>query len=1021
MKQLLRVMLLLLPVMVSANLIQYPAFTPDGSVTFTNQGDIWQLGSGASRGERITAHINRETEGLVSPDGGKLAFVTDRHGDQELYLLSLTDNSLSRLTWTDTRKHICFWHDGQLYATERNTGLYPRRYRLYRFDQQGGQTLVIDDDCGAADISPDGRTIVYTRRSVGWTRKHYRGSKNNELYLYHISSGEFQRLTDSPWNEAWAHFSADGKQLYFVSDEDSTRNLYRYDLQGGQQQQLTYFQDDGILFPRMDADRSEIVFTRFNQLYIHNLTSGVTRELHPQLAGSPTFNTVTREPVGGHAGAFCVSPDQKSLVSSIRGDLFLTRREDKRTIQLTDDLWHNDYPLFTPGGDTLYFTSDRGGLKAVWRLTHPDTALTLEQDYYRALSPVTDLDQWVREFTLSPDGEKIALTCGYNRIVIHNLKTGRSSDLISGYQPSHLTWHKDSNWLLYQNGNGEFNQDVFLIETTASNPQPFNISSHPKDDSRGVLSPNGNWVAWIHEARKQREPQIATLTHRVWEMSREEIEDAFDDDSTTTELTVDRTGLFDRVSPMAHPSGQVTRLLFSPDSKQMIYVLRYENRDHLYRADWEGEDEKEIASASHISGLLWREKGNRIYFRTGGNIKYVSAGGGDTETVEFSGEQVIDQIALQEQKFRTLWQKMNDNFYDPGFHGVNWNHMYHKYHDLAVSQVLDEDFNTVAEMMLGELNSSHQGVSGGQNNVSGDAGSFLGVTTEPVRSGRGLKVVAVLPHGPADLGVEGLLPDDIILEINHSPLVGNTSIQSLLIGRAWEQVTLLVRRDHEELVLQLIPSPGWRFSQLVYRQWVTDNRLLVDNLSLGRAAYVHISGMNWNSTMHFERELFARTRDREVLIIDVRNNGGGYTTDYLLTMLNYQPHAYTIGRDGEPGYPQGRIPFYYWHRPVVVLCNEYSFSNAEIFAHAIKTLKRGSIVGSPTAGGVISTDGFSLGDGTRVRQPFRGWYTIDTGMNLENNGCQPQITAGLEPADIKAGDDPQLEAAVREALLQIQQ
>lgn len=1020
MKQLLSVLLLLFPVIVSANLIQNPAFTPDGSVTFTNQGDIWQLRDGASRGERITAHINLETEGLISPDGNNLAFVTDRHGDRELYLLSLIDNSLTRLTWTDSRKHICFWDDDRLYFTERETGLYPRRYRLYRLDPQGEQTLVIDDDCGAADISPDGKTIVYTRRNVDWTRKHYRGSKNNDLYLYHLSSGKFQRLTDSPWSEAWAHFSSDGKQLYFVSDEDSTRNLFRLDLDSGLQQQLTHFQEDGVLFPRINTDRSEIVFTRFGQLYIYELSSGAIRSLEPQLVDPPSFNTVTRETVNGNAGSFCVSPDQNSLAASIRGDLFLTRREDKRTVQLTDDLWHNDSPLFSPGGDTLYFTSDRGGLPAIWRLTHPDTALTLEQDYLHNLSQVTDLDQRVREFALSPDGDRIALTCGYNRIEIHDLKTGHSRSIVNGYEPSHLTWHKDNNWLLYQNSNGEFNQDIFLIETDADTPQPINISSHPKNDSRGTLAPNGFWVAWINETRNQQEPQIATLTRKVWEMSREEIEDALEDDSTSTVLTLDSGGLFDRVSSMDHPVGQVTRLLFSPDSKQMAYVLRHNNRDHLYRADWEGDEEKEIASASHIRGLRWHKKGNRIYFRSSGNIKYVGATGGDTETVEFSGKQVVDQIALQERKFETLWQQMNDNFYDPGFHGVDWKRMYHKYHDLAVSQVLDEDFNTVAEMMLGELNSSHQGVSGGQNNVSSDASSYLGITAEPARGGRGLKVITVLPDGPADLGTEGLLPDDVVLEINHAPLSDNSSLQSMLIDRAWGQVKLLVDRDGEELLLQLVPSPSWRLSQLAYRQWVADKRQQVDHLSNERAAYVHISGMNWHNTMHFERELFARTQGREVLIIDVRNNGGGYTTDYLLTMLNYQPHSYTVGRDGEPGYPQGRIPFYYWHRPVVVICNEYSFSNAEIFAHAVKTLQRGTVVGMPTAGGVISTGGFPLEDGSYARKPFRGWYTIDTGMNLENNGCQPQIIVELEPPDIKAGDDPQIEAAVREALLQIQ-
>lgn len=1020
MKRLL-LLLILFPGILGATLIQYPAFTPDNDIIFTHQGDIWQLPDNALRGERITAHINLESEGLISPDGGQLAFVTDRHGDEELYLLNLADNTTRRMTWTDTRKHICFWHDDKLYATEKATGLYPRRYRLYSFDPRNEeQTLIIDDDCGAADISPDGKTIAYTRRPVRWTRKHYRGSGNNDLFLYHIGSGRFERLTDSPWSEAWGLFAADGRSLYFVSDEDSTRNLFRLDLASGQQQQLTHFREDGVLFPRMNGERTEIVFTRFGQLHVYDLSAGSSSLLEPQLAASPTFNTQTLKAVDGNAESYAVSPDQKWVVAAVRGDLFLTRRDDERTIQLTGGNWHHSRPVFSPGGDTLYFLSDRGGLTGVWQLTHPDTTLSLAEDYHRDISAVTNLDQVVNEFVLSPGGIRMALTCGHNRIVLHDLVTRSSHTLLSGYQPGNLAWHGDGNWLLYQNENGEFNQDIFLVDVRAENPQPLNISSHPKNDYSGALSPNGFWVAWVNEVREERQPQIATLTRRVWEMSKEETNDALEDDSTATPLQIDIEGLFDRVTPLDHPAGQVSRILFSPDSKQVAYVLRLDHHDYLYRADWNGEEEQEIASGSHLTGLQWFAKGNRIYYRDGGRIKYVGVEGGKSKSVAFRGEQVIDQLALQEQKFRTLWQRMNDWFYDPAFHGVNWNSMYHKYHDLAVSQLLDADFNTVAEMMLGELNSSHQGVSGGQNRVEGDAAAFLGVTLGPTRSGLGSRVIDLQPQGPADLGEAGLLPGDIILEIDHIPLAPHYPPQALLLGKQGEQLPLLVERNHTEIVLQVTPCSGWRYDQLGYRSWVAANRTIVDEMSQGRAAYVHIAGMNWRSTVHFERELFARTQGREALIIDVRNNGGGYTTDYLLTMLNYQPHAYTIGRDGERGYPQGRIPFYYWHRPVVVICNENSFSNAEIFTHAVKTLGRARVVGTPTFGGVISTGGFSLEDGTRVREPFRGWYSVGSGLNLENNGCQPHVEVELSPADIREGRDPQLETAIREALLQLQ-
>ena len=218
--------------------------------------------------------------------------------------------------------------------------------------------------------------------------------------------------------------------------------------------------------------------------------------------------------------------------------------------------------------------------------------------------------------------------------------------------------------------------------------------------------------------------------------------------------------------------------------------------------------------------------------------------------------------------------------------------------------------------------------------------------------------------------------------------------------------------DVAERTVFLRPISVAEFNNAVYRDWVERNRRYVEERTGGRVGYVHIQAMGEASLREFERDLYAVAYGKDALIIDVRFNGGGRTADYLLTMLHPARHAYTIGRDGARGYPQDRLPVIGWHQPIAVLCNERSFSNAEIFAHAIKTLKRGPLIGVPTAGGVISTGQRRLMDGSTVSTPGRGWFTIDKGVNLEGNGAVPDHIVDFTPDDEAAARDPQLDKAI---------
>ena len=174
----------------------------------------------------------------------------------------------------------------------------------------------------------------------------------------------------------------------------------------------------------------------------------------------------------------------------------------------------------------------------------------------------------------------------------------------------------------------------------------------------------------------------------------------------------------------------------------------------------------------------------------------------------------------------------------------------------------------------------------------------------------------------------------------------------------------------------------------------------------------HRDGRGVVRVVGFEEELYAAGAGRDGLIIDVRENGGGSTTDHLLTVLSQPSHAITVPRGGTAGYPQDRIVYATWNKPIAVLCNQNSFSNAEIFSHAIKTLKRGQLIGVPTAGGVISTGSTGIMDVGTLRVPFRGWYVPGTGQDMELNGAQPDHVLWPQPGDFARGLDVQLQKAI---------
>jgi tricorn protease len=272
----------------------------------------------------------------------------------------------------------------------------------------------------------------------------------------------------------------------------------------------------------------------------------------------------------------------------------------------------------------------------------------------------------------------------------------------------------------------------------------------------------------------------------------------------------------------------------------------------------------------------------------------------------------------------------------------------------------------------------------------------------------------VLAQGPADLRGGKLKAGDVVLAINNVELTDEVNLSALLNDKIGETVVLSIAADPQDpskrRKVEVRGERRERIGDLMYRRWVAANARRVEELSQGRLGYIHIKSMDLPSLDEFVRSLYTDNFDKDALVLDVRYNGGGFTHDKVLAYLGGKEHTYFVARDGAKGSVM-RENDRKWAKPVILLCNNRSYSDAEIFPHAFRSLGLGKLVGMPTAGYVIGTNNEQLIDGSTFRVPRLGVWTV-SGVNLENEGVVPDVVVDLDPDEVARGTDAQLDKAV---------
>jgi len=377
--------------------------------------------------------------------------------------------------------------------------------------------------------------------------------------------------------------------------------------------------------------------------------------------------------------------------------------------------------------------------------------------------------------------------------------------------------------------------------------------------------------------------------------------------------------------------------------------------------------------------------------------------------VTYTASFEIDHRALRAQVFNEGWRIMKNRFYDAKMHGANWNAVREMYEPLLDNLVDEDELHTIMMMMIGHLNASHTGVSGGPNPMRADTQTrYPGFDFVGDPSGY-YKVGHIYKNGPADHDYLKVKTGNYVVSVDDHELKTSENYWRYLTLASGSKFHFLINDKPSKdgaWEVTIAPVAGQAFADLQYARWVDSRRDMVAKASNGEIGYLHIRAMDAPSLRQFQLDLTAN-RTKKALVIDQRFNGGGGIDQELLGILAGRQYQYTVGRDA--GFQQPRPQNFYG--PMVVMQNERSASDAEMFPAGFKALGLGKVVGVSTMGAVIGTGSYTLLDGSAIRTPTSGVWTV-TSQNMENYGVPPDVHVDNTPADFVKGRDAQIEKAV---------
>jgi tricorn protease len=1040
-----------------------PALSPDGAeIAFASGGDLWTVPAVGGQARLLVTDEATESRPLYSPDGKSLAFVSTRSGVANIYILTLATGELRRLTYGDSAEALDGWsRDGKWIYFTSGLNDVSRLGDVFRIAASGGTPLEVSRERYLNEFqsapSPDGKSIALMAKGMSnsqYWRNGHSHIDETELWLKPIDGAAYQQLLPATAKHNWPMWTPDGKTLWFMSDESGSENLWRLSL-GGQPQQVTRFTDGRLLFPTIGYDGKTIVFERDFAVWSMDTATGqatkVSIALHgaPAAAGEEHRNETSFD-------SLALSPDGKKLAIIAHGEVFAASTTDGGAAQrVTRTPILESDPIWSTDSKKLIYVSERdraANLYAYDFATGQETALTTGAG--RNTVP-----------TWSPDGKTLAYVRDGKdiRVMTFDAAGKPASDRslfigpLGGFDEQPLTWSPDGKWLAFTLTDHKAFDNVNVVSLDGGPARPVTFLANG-NVGKVAWSPDGKYLL-VDSGQRSEDAKIlrVDLLPNVPKFKEDAFRDLFKPadapdkptpgpDSKSSEPAKTDTppksvtagdkpagpkkkvepvrivfeGIRERASFL--PLGMdVSQPLISPDGKTLVFRARQASQTNFYTYNLD-ELAKEPASPVQLTStrkpkgdIAFSSDGKELWFLEGGSIVSTPLDTPKPKPLAVNAELDVDFDVEKNVVFEQAWGVLDRGFYDAKFHGADWAKLRERWAPYIAGSRTGDELRRNINLLIGELNASHSGISKQADpsvQVVRAANLGLRFDRDAYEAGKGLVIREVIALGPAAL--EGSIkPGETLVAVNGEPLSPGVNLDRLLRGAAGKRTLLTIGgeggKTREAAVRPVATATA---TGLLYRQWVNDRRAYVEKVSGGKLGYVHIADMSDGSLAQLYIDLDAQNQGKQGVVVDVRNNNGGYVNGHVIDVFARRNYLMMTARDRFPVPSRQNLGQRALGLPTVLVTNESSLSDAEDFTEGYRSLGLGKVVGKPTAGWIIFTGGRQLIDGSNVRLPFIRIEDL-RGQNMELNPRPVDVDVDRPLGETLSGGDAQLDAAVK--------
>jgi tricorn protease len=1027
-----------------------PSLSPDGkTIAFVSGGDIWTVPSTGGEARLLVANSATESRPLFSPDGKLLAFVSTRTGNGDIYVLDLTTGETRRVTWDDTRELLDGWsRDGQWIYFASNSGEADSGSAdVWRIPAAGGTPMPVTSERMMYEYfsapSPDGKSVAFVASGFAnaqWWRKGH--SHMDESQIFTVDADRrYTAITADGAKELWPMWAPDAKRIFYVSDRGGSDNLWST-VSGSQPQKLTNFTSGRVIWPAIGYDGRAIVFERDFGIWSFDTGSGKAGQVPINLVGSATATPIDHRRITDRFSDFALSPDGKKVVFVVRGEIFASPTKDPvDAMRVTNTSAVESQPVWAGDSKSIVYASDRDGNTHLFRYdftTDKETQIT-------SGGGIDDTPRF------SPDGKFLAFEHNHKDIVVVDLATNQQRTIASGRldrapflsdQP--FDFSPDSRFIAYLDYGANTFRNINIVPVTGGESKTASFLANTNTDSI-AWSRDGKYVLAVTGQRTEPSQvvriDVVPVTPKLREEQFRELfreqpkpEPAGDEKSAekpappadkkkAPNVEVEWSGIRDRIRVI--PVGLDTdTIALSPDGKSLALVASVADVQnvYIYSLDELATDPPVAKQISSSSGrkrwLQWSNDSKEIWYLDAGKIAAATIDPVKPRTIAVAAEMDVDFNREKNEAFTQAWTYLRDAFFDPKMRGVDWNAQREIYGSRVALAKTDDELRRLLTLMVGDLNASHLGAGSADppRPTTGRLGVFFSLADYDSRGA--LVISEVVPLSPADIAK--IRTGETISAIDGQPVNRSTNFDSLLeykIGK--RTVVTVARADGQKRDVVLQPINWSEERALVYRDWVNRNRDYVLKVSGGRLGYVHMYDMSSQSLQKLYVDLDAENRSHDGIVIDLRNNHGGFVNAYALDVFSRKPYLTMTSRDMPPSAARSVLGQRSLEKPTILVINRHSLSDAEDFTEGYRTMKLGQVVGEPTAGWIIYTGGTTLVDGTVLRMPGTR-ITDSQGQDMEMHPRPVDKLVKRNPGEDALKKDSQLDAAVAELLKQIQ-